>query len=85
MADEPGIEHGVEIGAPVRSLLGEATEPGPIGGRPPRLTCGIASGRWRGCGHVSSLPRAPGATGGRRARPAGPAGPHRRRTERGFR
>ena len=30
MADEPGVEDGVEVGPPVRSLFGEPPEAGPL-------------------------------------------------------
>ena len=56
MADEPGVEHGMEIGTPVRSLFGDAPEAGPVRHRHlPSPPAGIAG--WGRFGHGRSLPR----------------------------
>jgi len=56
MTDEPGVEDGVQIGPPVRSLFGKTPEAGPLGNRnliPIRLRA-AGSGR---VGHGTILPR----------------------------
>ena len=62
MADEPGVEHGVQIGRPVRTLLRQAPKPRPFGDRNPSVdadpgTLGVGMGRFS---HVAAGRPAPG-------------------------
>ena len=59
VADESGVEHGVEVLSPVRALGRQPSQSGPLGGRAPggARVLGRAPTEWTGIGHGAILTR----------------------------